>query len=256
MLDRGAGRHRGQPRRGRTLAKANRESLNVEGTFQHVLTDLYGFIGTAVAAAIILLTGFERADPIVSLLIAGLMIRSGVALREGLGPRLPGGGAGGSRPDGRSARRWWPAGRRRGARSARVGNHERLPRALRARAGRAPSATATPPAATWRRCCTSASAWTTPPCRSTTPAASCWRSRCPPARARSPELAALRAAIQNRPRSRLVAHRPLPSVACRLSHLEREPILGARQPGRSFRATRGFGLLAGASNSFAIRAGR
>jgi cobalt-zinc-cadmium efflux system protein len=63
-----------------SLAKADRRSLNVEGSFQHVLTDLYGFIGTAVAALIILLTGFERADPIVSLLIAGLMVRSGIGL--------------------------------------------------------------------------------------------------------------------------------------------------------------------------------
>jgi cobalt-zinc-cadmium efflux system protein len=64
----------------RALTKANRESLNVEGSFQHILTDLYAFIGTALAAALILLTGFERADPIVSLLIAALMIRSGVSL--------------------------------------------------------------------------------------------------------------------------------------------------------------------------------
>jgi len=63
-----------------TLAKANRRSLNLEGSFQHVLTDLYGFIGTAIAAGIILLSGFERADPIVSVLIAGLMTRSGVSL--------------------------------------------------------------------------------------------------------------------------------------------------------------------------------
>lgn len=63
-----------------TLARANRESLNVEGSFQHLLTDLYGFIGTALAAGVILATGFQRADPIVSLLIAALMTRSGVAL--------------------------------------------------------------------------------------------------------------------------------------------------------------------------------
>jgi cobalt-zinc-cadmium efflux system protein len=63
-----------------TLARANRESLNIEGSFQHLLTDLYGFIGTALAAGVILLSGFQRADPIVSLLIAGLMTRSGVAL--------------------------------------------------------------------------------------------------------------------------------------------------------------------------------
>jgi cobalt-zinc-cadmium efflux system protein len=68
-----------------TLAKADRRSLNVEGSFQHVLTDLYAFIGTAVAAAIILLTGFQRADPIVSLLIAGLMVRSGASLVKASG---------------------------------------------------------------------------------------------------------------------------------------------------------------------------
>src|SRR4029453_14322463 len=33
------------------LAGANRRSLNVEGAFQHVLTDLFAFIATAVAGA-------------------------------------------------------------------------------------------------------------------------------------------------------------------------------------------------------------
>jgi cobalt-zinc-cadmium efflux system protein len=68
-----------------TLARASRQSLNVEGSYQHVLTDLYGFIGTAIAAGVILLTGFQRADPIVSLLIAGLMTRSGLALVKASG---------------------------------------------------------------------------------------------------------------------------------------------------------------------------
>lgn len=62
------------------LARANRESLNVEGSFQHILTDLYAFIATAVAGAIILLTGFERADPLASLLVAGSMFLAGYAL--------------------------------------------------------------------------------------------------------------------------------------------------------------------------------
>jgi cobalt-zinc-cadmium efflux system protein len=62
------------------LARASRESLNVEGSFRHILTDLYAFLGTAVAAAVILLSGFQRADAIVSLLIAALMVRSGVSL--------------------------------------------------------------------------------------------------------------------------------------------------------------------------------
>lgn len=63
-----------------TLARANRQSLNVEGSFQHILTDLYAFVGTAIAAAVILLTGFDRADAIASLLVAGLMLRSAYGL--------------------------------------------------------------------------------------------------------------------------------------------------------------------------------
>ncbi|MCW2971633.1 MAG: cation transporter [Solirubrobacterales bacterium] len=68
-----------------TLAGADRRSLNIEGSFQHVLVDLYAFIGTALAAVVILATGFQRADPIVSLLIAALMIRSGVTLVKASG---------------------------------------------------------------------------------------------------------------------------------------------------------------------------
>jgi cobalt-zinc-cadmium efflux system protein len=67
------------------LAGAERRSLNVEGSFQHVLTDAYGFIGTALAAGVILITGFQRADPIVSLLIAALMVRSGYSLVKASG---------------------------------------------------------------------------------------------------------------------------------------------------------------------------
>jgi cobalt-zinc-cadmium efflux system protein len=62
------------------LAGANRQSLNVEGSFQHLLTDLFAFVGTAIAAAVILLTGFDQADAIASLLVAGLMLRSAVGL--------------------------------------------------------------------------------------------------------------------------------------------------------------------------------
>jgi cobalt-zinc-cadmium efflux system protein len=64
------------------LAKANRESLNVEGSFQHILTDLYAFIGTFIAGVIIVMTGFDRADAIASLAVAALMIRSGYVLQR------------------------------------------------------------------------------------------------------------------------------------------------------------------------------
>jgi cobalt-zinc-cadmium efflux system protein len=56
------------------LARANRESLNIEGSFQHLLTDLFAFIATAIAGAVIMITGFDRADPIASLLIAATML--------------------------------------------------------------------------------------------------------------------------------------------------------------------------------------
>ncbi len=37
--------------------------MAIEGSFQHILTDLYAFIGTAIAGVVVLLTGFDRADP-------------------------------------------------------------------------------------------------------------------------------------------------------------------------------------------------
>ena len=62
------------------LAGAERRSLNVEGAFQHVLTDLFAFIATAVAGVVILATDFGRADGIAALLVAALMLRSGWSL--------------------------------------------------------------------------------------------------------------------------------------------------------------------------------
>ena len=62
------------------LGKADRSSMSVEGSFRHVLTDLFGFIGTAIAATVILTTGFLRADAIASLLVAALMSRAAYGL--------------------------------------------------------------------------------------------------------------------------------------------------------------------------------
>ena len=58
----------------RQVSHANRDNLNVEGSFRHLLTDLYAFAGTAVAGLVVWVTGFDRADPIASLLVAGLMV--------------------------------------------------------------------------------------------------------------------------------------------------------------------------------------
>src|SRR4051794_15317903 len=67
------------------LAQANRESMNVEGAFQHILTDLVAFALTAVAGVVILTTGFDRADPIAALLVAAFMLRAAVGLLRASG---------------------------------------------------------------------------------------------------------------------------------------------------------------------------
>jgi cobalt-zinc-cadmium efflux system protein len=68
-----------------TLSKANRQSMNVEGSFQHILTDLAAFIVTAIAGAVIILTGFDRADGIASLVIAAIMLRAAYGLLKASG---------------------------------------------------------------------------------------------------------------------------------------------------------------------------
>jgi cobalt-zinc-cadmium efflux system protein len=62
------------------MSKANRQSLNVEGSFQHILTDLYAFIATAIAGAIIWWSGWNRVDAIAALIVAGLMMKAGIEL--------------------------------------------------------------------------------------------------------------------------------------------------------------------------------
>ena len=65
------------------LSRTDRESLNMRGAYLHVVTDLAAFVGTAIAGGLILLTGWNRLDPIAGLLVAALMIRSSwTLLRE------------------------------------------------------------------------------------------------------------------------------------------------------------------------------
>jgi cobalt-zinc-cadmium efflux system protein len=65
------------------LARANRESLNIEGAYQHILTDLAAFVATAIAGAVVLATGFGRADGVAALFVAALMLRAAfMLLRE------------------------------------------------------------------------------------------------------------------------------------------------------------------------------
>jgi cobalt-zinc-cadmium efflux system protein len=61
-------------------ADGERRSMNLEGSYRHIVTDLFGFVATAVAAVVIIATGFDRADPIASLLIAGVMLYAAFGL--------------------------------------------------------------------------------------------------------------------------------------------------------------------------------
>jgi cobalt-zinc-cadmium efflux system protein len=62
------------------INRANRTSLNVEGAFQHILTDAWAFLVTAISGVVVLTTGFARADAIASLFVAALMARAGYRL--------------------------------------------------------------------------------------------------------------------------------------------------------------------------------
>ena len=81
------------------VARANRRSLNVEGSYRHLLTDLYAFGATAVAGVVVWTTGFERADPIASLGVAASMLAASWTLLRKTGRVLLEAAPEGIRPD-------------------------------------------------------------------------------------------------------------------------------------------------------------
>jgi cobalt-zinc-cadmium efflux system protein len=66
-------------------SRANRASLNVKGVLAHLVTDVWAFVATLVAGLVVLGTGWTRADPIASLLVAVLMAWTGVHLVRAAG---------------------------------------------------------------------------------------------------------------------------------------------------------------------------
>ncbi|MEN8375142.1 MAG: cation diffusion facilitator family transporter [Gemmatimonadota bacterium] len=58
------------------LHGASHESLNVRGAYLHVLGDLLGSVGAIAAALVVLLTGWLPADPIISVIVALLILVS------------------------------------------------------------------------------------------------------------------------------------------------------------------------------------
>jgi cobalt-zinc-cadmium efflux system protein len=61
---------------GALLARRRGRSLNLEAAFRHVVADVLGSVGVVVAALVILITGWEQADPLVSVLIGLLVLTS------------------------------------------------------------------------------------------------------------------------------------------------------------------------------------
>ena len=66
----------------RQLARVQRRTLNVRGSYWHILTDLFAFMATAAAGGLILATGWARADAATSLLLAALMCAAAYALMK------------------------------------------------------------------------------------------------------------------------------------------------------------------------------
>ena len=66
-------------------ARADQTSLNVRGALAHLINDLWAFVATAAAGAVMLLTGWVQADAVASLVVAGLMAYSGVGLVRSAG---------------------------------------------------------------------------------------------------------------------------------------------------------------------------
>jgi len=58
----------------RILTAGKDESINVRGAYLEVLGDLLGSVAVVVAAGVILLTGWDRADPVASLLVAFMIL--------------------------------------------------------------------------------------------------------------------------------------------------------------------------------------
>ena len=67
------------------LHGADRNNLNVRGAAVHVLGDLLGSVAALAAGAVIIFTGWTPIDPLLSLLVAVIIVRSGWQVVAGAG---------------------------------------------------------------------------------------------------------------------------------------------------------------------------
>jgi cobalt-zinc-cadmium efflux system protein len=67
------------------LHGADRDNLNVKGAAIHVLGDLLGSVAALIAGTVILFTGWTPIDPLLSILVAAIIVRSGWKVVEASG---------------------------------------------------------------------------------------------------------------------------------------------------------------------------
>jgi cobalt-zinc-cadmium efflux system protein len=65
--------------------RADKTSLNVRGVVTHLATDVWAFGATVVAGVVVLTTGWDRADPLASLVVAAVMTWTGAGLVRAAG---------------------------------------------------------------------------------------------------------------------------------------------------------------------------
>ncbi|WP_334127990.1 cation diffusion facilitator family transporter [Sneathiella sp.] len=62
------------------LHRGDRENVNMQGALLHVMGDLLGSVAAIVAAVVIMLTGWMAADPLLSILVALIILKSAFSL--------------------------------------------------------------------------------------------------------------------------------------------------------------------------------
>lgn len=150
------------------LRRADRSSLNVEGAFQHILNDLYAFIATTAAGAVIMATGWARADAVAALVVAALMLKAGWGLVRDAGRVFMEAAPWASAPP-RSAAGPPPCPTSSRSTTCTCGRSPPATRRCRRTSWSPREPTATPYGRPSSTSCTTATASGTPPCRSITP---------------------------------------------------------------------------------------
>src|SRR5579875_825112 len=67
------------------VRRADHGRMDVAGALAHLVTDVWAFAGTLIAGGVIVATGWDRADPIASVVVVAVMVRAAWPLLRGAG---------------------------------------------------------------------------------------------------------------------------------------------------------------------------